>query len=131
MSLIIEKHLKLVIDQKISEGVPEEFLPRVRTTLYKSHQTVYTGPPPKRKYKEENKPHRTKTYEEFKRIFEKVPYCKIRVEVDEHTGDPEWHDKIEQLDYERYNPPSFAEWDDLWEHALSNKAHLPMDWPME
>ena len=132
MNVIEEHNLKIVIKQKIAEGIPEEFLPKVKANPYQPNQAaVYTGPPPRRTYKVDDIPHRMKTYEEFKRIFEKVPQVKIQIEADDHTGDQEWYYKMEQLDYERYDSPSFDEWDGLWTHSLSEQGVQPMDWPME
>ena len=115
---------------KKAEGIPGNFLPLTNTRMNDNDSVrKYFGYPTFRNYDE--KSNRMLTYEEAKRLFEKVPSCIIKMNDDMEFNEA-WHSKmLKCLESTHAFEQKYwldSEWDHLWTHAFSEDGHLPISW---
>ena len=125
-----EHQLNNFISAKKAEGIPDNFLPLTNNRINNNNSTrKYSGYPTFRN--KEEKENRMLTYEEAKRLFEKVPTCIIKMNDDMEFNEV-WHSKMLKCWESTYAfEQEFwldSEWDLLWAHAFSEDGHLPISW---
>ena len=125
-----EQDLNNFVSARKAEGIPDNFLPLTNRMNGNNNSTrKYFGYPTFRNYEE--KQNRMLTYEEAKRLFEKVPSCIIKMNDDMEFNEV-WHSKMLKCWESTYAFEQKywldSEWDHLWAHAFSEDSHLPISW---
>ena len=124
-----ENNFNTFLKLKKEKGIPERFLPLIEKDERVRISKLYLGYPTYR-HREEEK-HRLFTFEEYKRLFERVKKCHIPIDS-EMEFDEDWHAQILELCEQSYSYQQKYwkdwEWDHLWAHAFSEDGHLPTQW---
>ena len=124
-----EQEINTFLNIKKAEGVPNTFLPLTEKEERVRNSKVYIGYPTYRHREEQQT--RLFTFEEYKRLFEKVKKCHVPIDS-EMEFDYEWNAQILDLCEQSYSYQQKYwkdwEWDHLWAHAFSEDGHLPTEW---
>ena len=87
-----ERLLNTFVGEKIAVGVSRDFLPLVNPTRELNYGKPYKGYPSQRKY--EKKTNRLKTFEEYKRLFERVKECRFQIDQLDCEEEIKWFQKL-------------------------------------
>ena len=124
-----EQEINTFLNIQKAEGVPDRFLPLIETNERARNPKLYLGYPTYRHREEQQT--RLFTFEEYKRLFERVNKCHISIDK-EMEFDYDLHAQILDLCEQSYSYQQKYwkdwEWDHLWAHAFSEDGHLPTEW---
>ena len=142
---IKEKNLKEVIDKKSNIGIPEQLLPKVRKSIingqtqeFNMDETCGIKERSQEEVVEEKPKRRMKTFEEFQIRFANLAYYSgkkisfhLNDEDDKIQDQIDWESNLHELEKELDLHQKYwrsDEWWAMWDHAVSEDAHLPMQW---
>ena len=125
--------MREVVDKKSNIGIPEQLLPKVR-------ERIWMRPAESKKdLKKREKPKiRMKTFEEFQIRFANLDYYSgkkisfhLDIEDDKIQDQIDWESNLHELERELDLHQKYwrsDEWWAMWDHAVSEDAHLPVQW---